>query len=174
MILNWRTGSSSLPLAHPLLCTRVTKATLPHKPITASQMESLVWGLTAAPRPHSCGRRQSCPGVTQAVSYDPCFLQSIRPTSKSGRTQTSKATSTNSGLFTTRRRSRGRSHQLRLHHRKKQTSPYPQGRDSANHGRRRATYACWANSAQGETKPNQLHQLHQLLVLTTFQEVSVS
>ena len=46
-------------------------ATLPHKPTTPSQMASFVCGLTAAPRPYWYGHRQSCPGVTQAVSYDP-------------------------------------------------------------------------------------------------------
>ena len=51
--------------------------TLPHKPITPSQMALLVCGLTAAQRPHWYGHRQSCPGVTQAVSYD---LREIHPT----------------------------------------------------------------------------------------------
>ena len=46
-------------------------ATLPHKPITPCQMASLVCGLTAAPCPYWYEHRQSCPGVTQAVSYDP-------------------------------------------------------------------------------------------------------
>ena len=46
-------------------------ATLPHKPITPCQMASLVCGLTAAPRPYWYEHRQSCPGVTQAVSYVP-------------------------------------------------------------------------------------------------------
>ena len=49
-------------------------ATLLHKPVTPSQMEPLVCGLTAAPRPYAYEHRQSCPGVTQAVSYDPRFL----------------------------------------------------------------------------------------------------
>ena len=43
-------------------------ATLPHKPITPRQMASLVCGLTAAPCPYLYGHRQSCPGVTQAVT----------------------------------------------------------------------------------------------------------
>ena len=42
-----------------------------------SQMASSVSGLTAAPRPYLYGHRQSCPGVTQAVSYDP---REIHPT----------------------------------------------------------------------------------------------
>ena len=46
-------------------------ATLPHKPITPRQMASLVCGLTAAPCPYLYEHRQSCPGVTQAVSYVP-------------------------------------------------------------------------------------------------------
>ena len=49
-------------------------ATLHHKPITPSQMALLVCGLTAAPRPYAYEHRQSCPGVTQAVSYDPRWL----------------------------------------------------------------------------------------------------
>ena len=52
-------------------------ATLPHKPTTPSQMALLVCGLTAAPRPYLYGHRQSCPGVTQAVSYVP---REIHPT----------------------------------------------------------------------------------------------
>ena len=52
-------------------------ATLPHKPITPSQMALLVCGLTAAPRPYLYEHRQSCPGVTQAVSYVP---REIHPT----------------------------------------------------------------------------------------------
>ena len=46
-------------------------ATLPPKPITPRQMASLVCGLTAAPCPYLYEHRQSCPGVTQAVSYVP-------------------------------------------------------------------------------------------------------
>ena len=46
-------------------------AILPQKPITPYQIASLVCGLTAAPRAYWYGHRQSCPGVTQAVSYDP-------------------------------------------------------------------------------------------------------
>ena len=53
-------------------------ATLPHKPTTPSQMALLVCGLTAAPCPHLDEHRQSCPGVTQAVLYDPYFLHSTR------------------------------------------------------------------------------------------------
>ena len=53
-------------------------ATLHHKPSAPSQMASSVCGLTAAPRPYSCGHRQSCPGVTRAVSNDPRFLHSTR------------------------------------------------------------------------------------------------
>ena len=53
-------------------------ATLPHKPITPRQMASLVCGLIAAPCPYWYEHRQSCPGVTQAVSYVPCFLHPTR------------------------------------------------------------------------------------------------
>ena len=52
--------------------------TLPHKPITSFQMALLVCGLTAAPCPCLYEHRQSCPGVTQAVSYVPCFLHPTR------------------------------------------------------------------------------------------------
>ena len=41
-------------------------------------MALLVCGLTAAPCPYLYGHRQSCPGVTQAVSYEPGFLHSTR------------------------------------------------------------------------------------------------
>ena len=51
-------------------------ATLPHKPITPSQLALSVCGLTAAPRPHWYEHRQSCPGVTQAVLYVPRFIHS--------------------------------------------------------------------------------------------------
>ena len=57
-------------------------ATLPHKPITPCQMASLVCGLTAAPCPYVYEHRQSCPGVTQAVSYEPCFLHPTRTWSR--------------------------------------------------------------------------------------------
>ena len=71
MILNQRTGSGSLPLAHPSYHTKVIRRVrpLPHKPITPSQMALLVCGLTAAPCPYLYEHRQSCPGVTQAVLY---------------------------------------------------------------------------------------------------------
>ena len=54
----------------PSYHTKVIKkgAVLPHKPITPSQMALLVCGLTAAPCPYLYEHRQSCPGVTQAVS----------------------------------------------------------------------------------------------------------
>ena len=54
-------------------------ATLPHKPIiTPSQMAFSVYGLTGAPCPYLYGHRQSCPGVTQAVLYEPRFIHSTR------------------------------------------------------------------------------------------------
>ena len=53
-------------------------ATLPHKPITPSQMGLSVCGLTAAPCPHLYEHRQSCPGVTQAVFYVHRFIHSTR------------------------------------------------------------------------------------------------
>ena len=53
-------------------------ATLPHKPITPRQMASLVCGLTAAPCPYLYEHRQSCPGVTQAVSYVPREIHRTR------------------------------------------------------------------------------------------------
>ena len=43
-----------------------------------TKMASLVCGLQAAPRPHWYGHRQACPGVTQAVSYDPRDLHPTR------------------------------------------------------------------------------------------------
>ena len=75
-----RNGSSSPPLAIPFLHTRVIRrgATLLHKLITPSQMASLVCGLTAAPCPYLYEHRQTCPGVTQAVLYEPCFLHPHR------------------------------------------------------------------------------------------------
>ena len=57
-------------------------ATLHHKPITPSQMALLVCGLTAAPSPYLCEHRQSCPGVTQAVLYEPRFIHSTRKWSR--------------------------------------------------------------------------------------------
>ena len=53
-------------------------ATLPQKLTTPSQTTSLVCGLTAAQRPYAYEQRQSCPGVTQAVSYDSRFIHSTR------------------------------------------------------------------------------------------------
>ena len=90
-ILNQRTGSGSPPLAHPSYHHQGDKkgATLRHKPITPSQMALLVCGLTAAPRPYLYEHRQSCPGVTQAVLYEPCFLHPTRRWSRLGREQTS-------------------------------------------------------------------------------------
>ena len=72
MILNQRNGSGSPPLAHSFLPHQGDKkgATLLHKLITPSQMALLVCGLTAAPSPYLYEHRQSCPGVTQAVSYE--------------------------------------------------------------------------------------------------------
>ena len=80
MVLNHRNGSSSPPLAIPSYHTKVIRrgATLPHKLITPSQMALLVCGLTAAPCPYLYEHRQSCPGVTQAVLYEPCFLHPTR------------------------------------------------------------------------------------------------
>ena len=80
MILDRRTGSSSPPLAYSLLHTKVTRGVrhCPHKPITPSQMVLSVCGLTAAPCPFLYGHRQSCPGVTQAVSYAPRVLHSTQ------------------------------------------------------------------------------------------------
>ena len=69
------TPVGTFPLAHQ---GDKRGATLPHKPITPSQMSLLVCGLTAAPCPYLYGHRQSCPGVTQAVSCEPCFLHSTR------------------------------------------------------------------------------------------------
>ena len=76
VILNRRNGSGSLPVGTSPFAHYGDKrgATLLHKPITPSQMESLVCGLTAAPCPYACEHRQSCPDVTQAISYDPRFL----------------------------------------------------------------------------------------------------
>ena len=79
MNLDRSTGSSSLPLALPSWHTKGTRGARPsHKPITPCQMASLVCGLTAAPCPYAYEHRQSCPGVTQAVSYEPCFLHPTR------------------------------------------------------------------------------------------------
>ena len=80
MILDRRTGSSSLPLAYSLLHAKATRGVRPctHKPITPSQMASLVCCVTAAPYPYWYEHRQSCPGVTQAVSYEPCLIHSTR------------------------------------------------------------------------------------------------
>ena len=75
VILNWRTSLETLPLVPPFCTSRRQEgAILLHKAITASQMEPSVCGLTAAPCPRAYEHRQSCPGVTQAVSYDPRFL----------------------------------------------------------------------------------------------------
>ena len=60
-------------------------ATMPHKPITPSQMALLVCGLTAAPCPYLYEHRQSCPGVTQAVLYEPRFIHSTRRWSRLAR-----------------------------------------------------------------------------------------
>ena len=80
VILDQRTGSGSLPLAHSPLPHQGDKrgATLHHKPINPSQMALLVCGLTAAPYPYLYGHRQSCPGVTQAVSCDPRVIHPTR------------------------------------------------------------------------------------------------
>ena len=85
MILDQRTGSSSRPLAYSLLHTKVTRGgcdPAPQTPITPSQMAASVCGLTAASCPYWCEHRQSCPGVTKAVSYEPCFLHSTRRRSR--------------------------------------------------------------------------------------------
>ena len=80
MILDWRTGSGSLPFGIFPLAHQGDKrgVTLLHKPITPSQMVLSVCGLTAAPCPYLYGHRQSCPGVTQAVSYAPRVLHSTQ------------------------------------------------------------------------------------------------
>ena len=83
MILNRRTRSSSLPVStFPLAHQDKRGATLLHKPITPSQKASLVCGLTAAQGPYWFEHRQTCPGVTKAVSYDPRVLLSTRRCSR--------------------------------------------------------------------------------------------
>ena len=79
MILNHRNGSSSPPVGNSFLPHQGDKkgATLP-----PSQMALLVCGLTAAPCPYLYGHRQSCPGVTQAVLYEPCFIHPTRRRSR--------------------------------------------------------------------------------------------
>ena len=69
------TPVGTFPLAHQ---GDKRGATLLHKPITPSKMKSLVCGLTAALRPYACEHRQSCPGVTQAVSSLSRFIHSTR------------------------------------------------------------------------------------------------
>ena len=71
------TPVGTFPLAHQ---GDKRGATLLHKPTTPSQ----ICGLTAAPCPYLYGHRQACPGVTQAVLYESCFLH---PTRRWSRTQ---------------------------------------------------------------------------------------
>ena len=80
MNLDRSTGSRSPSVGTSFLPHQGDKrgATLLHKPITPCQTASLVCGLTAAPCPCAYEHRQSCPGVTQAVSYEPCFLHPTR------------------------------------------------------------------------------------------------
>ena len=73
------TPVGTFPLAHQ---GDKRGAILLHKPITPHHMALLVCGLTAAPCPYLYGHRQSCPGVTQAVSCVPCFLHFTRRRSR--------------------------------------------------------------------------------------------
>ena len=73
MILDQRTGSDSLPLAHSLLAHQGDKrgATLPHKPITTPIPDGVIglWSDSCSMSILLYEHRQSCPGVTQAVLY---------------------------------------------------------------------------------------------------------